>query len=164
MPAGLPLEAAAAWVGHACWAEVRLGEVVTAWLGVEDDPARVVALWSARSDAAERAGDWHRRLPELREFPRSAFVAPSSPEVAALFDDLEALASSPEPDERTGALAATVRGLRLGYHRHQSVAVGPADAPIATTLRRALRSTYDSAEGDPAVAWTDRVEAAGGLP
>lgn len=163
-PAGLPLAEAATWVGQACWAELRLFEVLTAWLAVEDDPQRTLDLWAARADTAERAEAWHRRLPELREFPRSDWVAPSSPAVAQLFDELAALTAPADGPTRPGALAAVLRGIRLGYHRHQSVAVGAADGPVAVTLHHSLRSTFDAAEGDPDPAWTATVDAAGGLP
>jgi hypothetical protein len=164
VPAGPSLEEAAAWSGHACWCELRLHEVLTAWLAVEVDPVAAAALWSQRADAAERAEAWHRRLPELREWPRDRFVAPSSDAVARLFAGLESLDQPEATAARRGALAAVLRGLRVGYHRRQAVAVGPADGPTATTLQAALRGTFDTAGAEPDPAWTDAVEEAGGLP
>ena len=87
----VPILEAAAWVGHACWAELRLHAVLTHWLSVESDPEVTVLLWSERADAADRAEAWHRRLPELREHPRSAFIHASSEPVARLFNGLTTL-------------------------------------------------------------------------
>ncbi len=85
-PPGLPILDAAAWVGHACWVELRLHAVLTHWLSVELDPDATSVLWTERADAADRAEAWHHRLPELREHPRSAFIEASSEGVARLFN------------------------------------------------------------------------------
>ncbi len=163
-PPGLPILEAAAWVGHACWLELRLHAVLSHWLAIEPEPEASAVFWTERADAAERAEAWFRRLPELREHPRWTFVEASSEPVAhllnqlALFDDPGATAA------RRGALAAVLRGLRLGYHSHQERAVGPADGPTATTLVAALRSTFGVGGYDPDPAWTQAVVDAGGLP
>ncbi|WP_426570995.1 hypothetical protein [Aquihabitans sp. McL0605] len=163
-PPGLPILDAAGWVGRACWAELRLSLMLTHWLAVEPDPAASAVFWAERSDAADRAEGWHRRLPELREFPRESFINASSDAVADLFNDLTVLDAPEGTELRRGALAAVLRGLRLGYHAHQDVVVGPADGPTATTLNAALRSTFGVGGFDPDPAWTEAVDAAGGLP
>ncbi len=163
-PPGLPILDAAAWLGHACWAELRLQEVLTAWLAVEPDPEHALVLWRERADAAERAESWYHRLPELREFPQASFLVPCSPSVADLFDQLAALDAPASSPARRGALAAVLRGLRVGYHRRQEVAVGPADGPTAVSIGVALRSTFGVGGWDPAPEWTRAVEVAGGLP
>ena len=164
IPPGPPILEAAAWLGHACWAELRLHAVLTGWLAVEADGAQVEVLWSERADAAERAEAWHRRLPELREHPRAGFVVPSSEGVARLFNGLTSLDAPDATQARRGALAAVLRGLRLGYHEQQALAVGPADGPTATTLTAALRSTFGVGGAEPDPAWTSAVAEAGGLP
>jgi hypothetical protein len=151
-------------VGHACWAELRVHAVLTGWLAVESDPEAAMVFWSERSDAAERAEAWHRRLPELREHPRAEFVEASSEGVARLFNGLTALSEPSQTEARRGALSAVLRGLRLGYHHRQEQAIGPADGPLATTLVAALRSTFGVAGSDPDPAWTAAVHEAGGLP
>lgn len=164
-PPGRPLREAAGWVGAACWCELRLVEVLSGWLADEPDAERAAHLWRVRADAAQRAERWHRHLPELREMPRAEFVAPPAPATAALFDDLEVLGPvTGGAGERPGALVAVLRGLRLGYHEHRSVAVGPADGPVAAALVAALRSTFDVIDGDPDPTWTAAVAAIGGLP
>ncbi|MFN8017031.1 MAG: hypothetical protein U0P45_02790 [Acidimicrobiales bacterium] len=164
VPAGLPLVDAARWVGHACWAELRLHAVLTGWLAVEPDPDASLVFWQERADAAERAEAWHHRLPELREYPRSGFIAPSGDAVARLMIGLTALDDPGVTHERRGALASVLRGLRLGYHARREVAVGPADGPLATSLTSALRSTFGVGGYDPDPAWTAAVAEAGGLP
>jgi hypothetical protein len=163
-PPGLPILDAASWVGHACWAELRLHAVLTHWLAVEVDTEATSVFWAERADAAERAEAWHHRLPELREHPRSSFVEASSEGVARLFNGLTALDQPDATDVRRGALSAVLRGLRLGYHAHQDRAVGAADGPTATTLVAALRSTFGVGGADPDPAWTAAVAEAGGLP
>jgi len=163
-PPGPPILEAAAWVGHACWVELRLHAALTHWLSVETEPEATSVFWAERADAAERAEAWHRRLPELREHPRAEFVVASSDAVAHLLNQLTLLDQVGRTSERRGALAAVLRGLRLGYHAHQERAVGPADGPTATTLVAALRSTFGVGGFDPAPAWTDAVAATGGLP
>lgn len=81
-----------------------------------------------------------------------------------MFDELSAIDRPSDTDARSGALSAVLRSLRLGYHAHQSIAVGPADGPVATTITAALRSTFGTGGFDPDPAWTDKVQAVGGLP
>jgi hypothetical protein len=163
-PTGLPILEAATWLGRACWAELRLHAVLTRWLAIESDPEAAAGFWTERADAAERAAAWHERLPELREYPRTSFVGASSDGVVRLFDALEALDVPSATTERRRALAAVLRGLRLGYHAHQALAVGPADGPTATSLSAALRSTFGVGGVDPEPSWTAAVTEAGGLP
>ena len=163
-PPGLPILDAAAWVGRACWVELRLHAVLTDWLAVEADAEAVSVFWSERADAAERAEAWHQRLPELREHPRAAFVAAPSDDVGRLFDALGELDQPYQTEQRRGALSAVLRGLRIGYHAHTELAVGPADGPTATTLHAALRSTFGVGGADPDPGWTAAVTEAGGLP
>ncbi|MGN6696168.1 MAG: hypothetical protein ACTHN0_18455 [Aquihabitans sp.] len=163
-PPGLPILEAASWVGHACWVELRLHAVLTHWLSIEPDAEAVSVYWAERADAAERAEAWHRRLPELREHPRSDFVVASSDGVADLLNQLTLLDQPDRTTDRRGALAAVLRGLRLGYHAHQERAVGPADGPTATSLVAALRSTFGVGGFDPDPSWTKAVVDAGGLP
>ena len=164
IPPGLPILEAATWVGHACWVELRLHAVLTDWLAIEGDAEQVSVLWSERADAAERAEAWHRRLPELREHPKASFVVAPSEPVARLFNGLTSILGPNDTDARRGALAAVLRGLRLGYHQRQELAVGPADGPTATTIAAALRSTFGVGGFDPDPAWTSAVAEAGGLP
>jgi len=163
-PPGLPILDAAGWIGHACWVELRLHAALTHWLSIEPDPEAVAVYWIERADAAERAEAWHRRLPELREHPRSDFVVASSDRVAHVLNQLTLLDQPDRTEQRRGALSAVLRGLRLGYHAHQDRAVGPADGPTATTLNAALRSTFGTGGADPDPAWTQAVADAGGLP
>ncbi len=164
IPPGLPLLDAATWLGHACWAELRLHAVITGWMAIEEDAAQSENLWIERADCADRAEAWFRRLPELREYPRHTFIEASSEGVARLFNGLTALVDPHGTDARAGALAAVLRGLRLGYRAQQELAVGPADAPTATALTAALRSTFGVGGSDPDPAWTAAVAEAGGLP
>lgn len=163
-PPGLPILDAARWVGHACWVELRLHAVLTHWIAIEPDPEAVSVYWTERADAAERAEAWHRRLPELREHPRSDFVVAPSDGVADVLNELTLLDQPDRTEQRRGALSAVLRGLRLGYHAHQERAVGPADGPTATTLVAALRSTFGVGGADPDPSWTNAVLDAGGLP
>lgn len=144
VPAGRPLGEAAAWVGRACWSELRLHQVLTGWLAIEADAEQRVAWWRLRSTRAELAETWHRRLPELRELPRRDLVAAPSPEVAAHLDDLATLEDPTGTDDRVAALAAVLAALARGYRDHAPVAVGPADGPVAASLGLARART----EGD----------------
>ena len=77
VPSGAVLADAARWVGHACWSELQFHQFLTEWLAVETDPELSTAFWAIRAHRGELAEAWHRRLPELREFPRSGFVRSS---------------------------------------------------------------------------------------
>jgi hypothetical protein len=96
------------------------------------------------------------RLPTL--------IKPASDAVARLFNGLGRARCTRCHGARRGALAAVLRGVRLGYHEHRQVAVGPADGPTASTLTAALRSTFGVGDADPDPAWTVAVAEAGGLP
>jgi hypothetical protein len=128
VPAGLPLLDAARWVGASCWLELAVHERLTEVLASEHLDAEVrVAAWRIRSHRAEVAEAWHRRLPELREMPRSAFVQPPPEEEVAGFD---AGAGGLTVDQVVGMLAA----LDDRYATHERVAVGLADGPVRATL------------------------------
>lgn len=141
IPAGVPILDAAAWVGHACWAELRFHQVLTAWLAVETDPELSPTFWAIRSHRAEVAEWWHRRLPELREHPRATFVAPTRPDVEVRFDELEALVEPDASMDRAAAAAGVLVALGKGYEERRAVAVGPADRPVAATLVQAVAIT-----------------------
>jgi hypothetical protein len=128
-------------VGQACWAELRFHQVLTAWLAVETDLELSQAFWAIRSHRGEVAEWWHRRLPELREHPRDTFVAPSRPDVAARFDELEALVEPDASMDRAVAAAGVLIALGRGYEERRAVAVGPADRPVAATLVQAVAIT-----------------------
>lgn len=143
MAAGLDLSEAAKWVGQSCWAELRLHEVLTAWMADEPDAAFVEIMWGVRADAAERAAAWHRRLPELREFPRAGFVAAPGTDQEAAWD---LLAGAPDLSPRTAGLRLALSARADEYKRHRGVAVGPADGPVAATLVTALASVQRGLE------------------
>ncbi len=144
VPAGRPTGEAAAWVGRACWTELRLHQVLTAWLAAEADAEQRVAWWTLRSTRGELAEAWYRRLPELRELPRAELVAPPGPEAVTHLDHLVGLVGPGDTDERVRALAAVLAAVARGYRAHAEVAVGPADGPVAASLALARART----EGD----------------
>lgn len=140
VPVGQPILDAAAWVGHACWAELRLHQVLTDWLAIEASPPLVSAFWAVRAHRAELAEAWHRRLPELREFPRPGFITSSAAGDQG-FGDLNALTNPADGAARVAALAAVLAAMAAHYREHVGVAVGPADGPVADTLTWALART-----------------------
>ena len=131
VPAGSNLIDAARWVGGSCWLELAAFQRLSrqmATVGLDD--AVRVALWSVRSHRDEMASAWHRRLPELREMPRSDFVlAPT--------DGDRWLEGEDAPDSVIDTVTAMLAALDGRYAAHQLVAVGPADGPVAATLARA---------------------------
>jgi hypothetical protein len=134
VPPGAPILEAAAWVGASCAAELDLFDRLTRALAAGGPPDRTAARWTVRAHRAELAEAWHRRLPELREFPRSDFVAPDpGPVSGGTVDD---------PTEDRWLLDA-LDALEARYLAHLDVAVGPADAPVADTLVRALAVTAE---------------------
>ena len=140
VPVGQPILDAAAWVGHACWAELGFHQVLTDWLAIEASPSLVSALWAVRAHRAELAEAWHRRLPELREFPRSEFIKPSEAGDRG-FADLNALTDPADGAARSAALTVALAAMADHYRGHAQVAVGPADGPVADTLNLALART-----------------------
>lgn len=151
VPAGAPMLDAAGWVGHACWSELRLHQVLTDWLTAEPDPELSTTLWRVRSHRAAIAEAWHRRLPELRELPRAGFVEPGATdeEGVAVLDELSPSATT---TERAAALAGALATLVARYDAHVAVAVGPADGPTVATLGDAIRAT--TADVASLEAWT----------
>lgn len=153
MPAGPSILDAAAWVGHVCWAELRLHQLLTDWLAVEDDPGLGLVLWRVRSHRAALAEAWNRRLPELRELPRAGFVEPSARGDQG-FAALDALTDGGTAIERADALAGALERLLHHYQARVEVARGPADGPTAATLVEAVRVTAEDlaalATGSPA--------------
>ncbi len=129
VPAGLPLEEAARWVGSSCWSELHVHQLITDVLaggGLSDEER--LALWRVRANRAETAEAWHRRLPELRELPRASFVLPPAD------DPPWERSAQVDADGATHEVAAWLRRLDERYAAHAPVAVGPADGPTAATL------------------------------
>ena len=140
VPAGVPIDEAAAWVGGSCWAELSLHQALTDLLAVVEDPTARLALWKVRAHRAAVAEEWHRRLPVLRERPPAAYVvSPGGALVALLAEVPTGLAAV----EWTGPVLAA---LAERYRAHVTVAQGPADGPVASTLVTALAVT-ESDEG-----------------
>lgn len=149
VPAGQPILDAAGWVGTACWAELRFHQLISDELGVAvvaplADPAGPEGasdpsgreggagqswssrVWTVRAHRAELAEAWHRRLPELREFPRPGFVVPGV--------DGEGLLAH-------GDVTSTLHALLEHYRQRQAQPMGPADGPVADTLAVAIART-----------------------
>ncbi|MBX3314470.1 MAG: hypothetical protein KF906_09135 [Actinobacteria bacterium] len=132
VPAGAPLLEAAAWVGASCRAELDLHDRLTEVLAAGVGPELTSVLWQVRAHRAEVAEAWHRRLPELREMPRSGFV--EATEV-----DPVSVPGTPSSDPAdVGWLVDALDRLLDRYRSHVPVAVGPADGPVADTLRSAI--------------------------
>lgn len=133
VPAGEPLLDAAGWVGASCRAELDLHDRLTEVLAAGSGPGRTAVLWQVRAHRAELAEGWHRRLPELREMPRSGFVEGAT------------LASGRPADDPTDVswLIAALDGLLERYRERVAVAVGPADGPTADTLQVAIARTEE---------------------
>lgn len=132
VPAGASIQDAARWVAVSCRAELALHELITDLLRGGSMPESASVLWTIRAHRAELAEGWHRRLPELREFPREtllADVADEDPEPVAAPSHTVVL-------ERLGELEAR-------YLAHLDRAVGPADGPVADLLVRAIAVTAD---------------------
>ncbi len=151
VPAGTGLLDAAAWVGHACWSELALHKVLTAWLATEADPELCAILWNVRSHRSMVAEAWHRRLPELRELPRAGFVEPEKRDEEGLVP-LDVLSTSGPSHARSTALRIALASMATRYDARVPVAVGPADGPTAATLADALRTT--AADVTALAAWT----------
>lgn len=134
IPAGEPIEVAAAWVGASCRAELDLHARLTEALAAGVGPATSPVLWAVRAHRAELAEAWHRRLPELREMPREGFVA--------AVDGADGSDAQHGSDD-LGWVTAALRSLLARYEERVAVAVGPADGPTADTLRAAIRRTED---------------------
>lgn len=133
IPAGAAIRDAAGWVGTTCWEELRLHQTLTDLLagpdsdsGADDGSSMRQRWWVVRAHRAELAEAWHRRLPELREFPRAGFVAPN-PDGSVVVAD--------------GDPVASLRALLDRYRAHVEVAVGPADGPVGETLGDAISRT-----------------------
>lgn len=137
VPAGAPILEAARWVGASCHLELVLHEQLTAALAAGAGPAGSELLWTVRAHRAELAEAWHRRLPELRELPRDGLVAAPDSGVDPR------LAPSDTDGSDLGWVVDALDALEERYLDHLERAVGPADAPVADTLVRALAVTAE---------------------
>ena len=148
VPAGEPILAAAAWVGTACWAELRLHQMISDLLGTAavaplrsastsegddegaverpDGASTASKWWTVRAHRAEVAESWNRRLPELRELPRPDFVVAGVDGERLLVD---------------GDATATLHALLSHYRLRQAQPMGPADGPVADTLAVVIART-----------------------
>lgn len=138
LSAGAPIRDAAGWVGAACWTELRLHEVITGWLAGEPEPSAQIAFWTVRADRAAQARIWNDRLPQLAEMPRPDFMVPRRAAAVARLEGLGSLTQAGETAARVVGFDAVLADLGRGYARHRSVAIGPADGPVASALIDAL--------------------------
>lgn len=137
IPAGAPILEAAAWVGASCHLELVLHDRLGSLLASGRFPERTSDLWTVRAHRAELAAMWHRRLPELREFPRPPFVtAPADAASEHAWLDADGFGSITE-------VLTALHSLEARYLRHLDRAVGPADGPVAESLVRASAVTAE---------------------
>ena len=157
-PVAPDLVGAAVRVGHDCWWQSRLFEVVGGWVASEPDVGAKLVFGRHRAHHAWRAEQWHDRLPELRELPREGFVTAPNRAAAVL---VETLAASTGTVERLAGLYRVVLPRLVTAHEAHLDALAPVtDGPVGRTLRIQLpEERADLAEGEALLA--DRSAAEG---
>lgn len=141
VPAGAPILTAARWVAVSCRAELALHEVLTDLLRGGSEPEAVSTLWTVRAHRAEIAEGWHRRLPELREFPRDSLLADAAD--VAEDDAADAVDGASTGPASLAVVRERLLDLEARYVDHLDRAVGPADGPVADLLVRAIAVTAE---------------------
>ena len=138
---GFTIEETARRLGHARWVEIRLFELLGAWVG--DTVDTDVKL---RFASASRHCGWHaellgERLPTVRELSPQRQTAPGSPTVVELFDDIAGTTST------AGRMSALHRVIlphliaAYGWHRDRCTPVS--DQSVERTLGFLLRDHLD---------------------
>ena len=146
-PVAPDLVGAAVRLGHDCWWQSRLFEVVGGWVPSEADVTAKLLFGRQCAHFAWRAEQWHDRLPELRELHREAFVVAPNRSGAAV---IEALAAASGTVERLAGLYRVVLPRLVTAHEAHLDALSPVtDGPVRRTLLLQLpEERADLAEGE----------------
>jgi hypothetical protein len=140
-PVAPDLVGAAVRLGHDCWWQSRLFEVVGGWVPSETDLTAKLLFGRQCAHFAWRAEQWHDRLPELRELHREAFVVAPNRSGSAV---VEALAASSGTVERLAGLYRVVLPrLVTSYERHLAAASPATDGPIVRALQLVLNDEIE---------------------
>lgn len=134
------IASAAARVGAYAWLASRLFEVVGGWVASTTDPATKVHFAAVSRRCADQAGEWHERLPRLREAPRADLVRAPGPSASGLLD---AMAQVADLDDRLAVLRVVLRRLDDVLEDHAATLDEVRDGATALTLRRTRAELAD---------------------
>ncbi len=132
----LNLEQAARRMGAYQWAEMRLFEVLGAWIPSTPDHAVKVLLGEQCYHHAWHGELWQQRLPELREININQLICPANDQVVACFDAIAAPTSTIE--RLVGIFRVLIPRLVADYSRHLELTSEVADGPTIRALNLVL--------------------------
>lgn len=131
-------------VGHYKWIEMKLFEVMGAWLAAVPELEVKYRLGLHCYQHAFHAELWAKRLPELREMNPQRLTAPPNSE---LVDFVESLTNASEPEQTIEKLVGLYRVLLpqiiATYTYHLNNAATVSDAPTVRALELCLRDDIE---------------------
>lgn len=129
---GLTLDEAGARVGHLCWAERRLFEVLGAWAPSTPELEAKLLLDRHSQHFAWRSTQWWDRLPVLAEVDRESLVVAPGDAEEALGAALEGLGDT--TSRLAGAYRVALPRLAGAYARLRGSAGPVAEGPLLRLL------------------------------
>jgi hypothetical protein len=137
----LSLEDGARVTGHHVWIEMRLFEVLGAWVPTVPEPSVKTHLATHSRRHAWHADLWREHLPRVAGIDTDALIAPPSDSLPGLF---AALASPSSTLERlAGAYRVVLPRVVTATGRRLTSATPVADAALARSLRFVLADDLD---------------------
>jgi len=131
-PSAFTLEESARRLGAYRWVEVRLYEVMGAWVAtIPELDVRLAVGGSCRAHAWH-ADVWLERLPVLRDLAPDALTVPAGAAVAACLDAVGAATDTLE--RLVGVYRVVVPRLIAAYTAHANHASAAADLPVTRAL------------------------------
>ncbi len=120
-------------VGAYVWVCSRLFETTGSWSIAEGEPANKRIWFGVSRRFAWQAGQFHERLPKLREVDRSLLVGSPGPGSTSRLQSLESIC---QPDDRRRALGSVIGDLDHSLAQHVAKAEPLRDGPLLRTIER----------------------------
>ena len=144
------IEASARRLGHYCWLELQLFELLGGWVSTVAEPEVKLRVGPHSFHHAWHAELWRGLLPELAHLDREGLVRPPNEELVQF---VEALAVPEGPGSTADRLVGVYRVLIphkiAAYSLHLEQASSITDGPIIRALRLVLRDELeDRREGE----------------
>ena len=161
------IAAAAARVGTYVWLTARVFEVVGAWARTESDLRAKREFAGLAARFAWQSGEWHRRLPRLREADLDALIRPPGDQAEAW---MRALGDLGDRAARRTGLVELVACLDAVYAVHAAAGEPWRDGPVLRTLERCrcelaeISAELATTRSDPTGSRGDGPEPAGKQP
>jgi hypothetical protein len=138
---GLTLQESARIIGHYRWVEMRLFEILGAWVPEVPEVEAKLVVAAHSPHHAWHSLLWLERLPELAGVDRHELTVPANDHVVAVMDGLHR--SDRTIEKLAGVYRVVLPRMIAAYRGHLARASAVTDAPTIRALKLVLRDEVD---------------------